>query len=284
MTLDEEIVGRPAPGFAGRGGRRTPVGALRDGGGQLIRLYRSRALSTGLVPHLAFFALPVGQRVGSFQLEGYPFFARGTDWRGVENVALRREFEFILPLLAGGRPVVVDVGANIGMFSLYAFLANRDAIVHALEPSPDTFDLLRRNSRANPGLAWSCYHAAVHAGDGVVYVDDQADSTARRVCPREGDEVPSFSLRTLLTRYVESRVRLLKITVEGSEEAVLAGNEDLLSRVDHLVVELHPGECRTDRVVAAVLDAFPRLYEVPRRGARKPLLLATRTPVDLPRF
>lgn len=264
--------------------RRTPVRALRVGGGQLLRLYRSRALRSGLVPHLAFFALPVGRRIGRFQLEGHTFLARGIDWGGVEEVALRREYEFVRSLLAGPRPVVIDAGATVGMFSLYAFLLNPTAVVHALEPSADTFDLLRRNGRLNPTFAWSCYHAALHARDGFVCFDNRPASGARRVSTTDGDLVPALSLRTLLERHVRARVRLLKLDVEGSEEAILAGNEGLLAEVDHVVVELNPGTCRTDRVVATLLDAFPRLHRIPGRASKKPLLLATRRAVNLPRF
>lgn len=273
----EEVTGQSVGGARG-----APVRALRHSGGQLLRLYRARALRSGLVPHLAFFALPVGRRVGRFQLEGRPFVARGIDWVSVEEVALRREYEVVRPLVTGPRPVVVDVGANIGMFSLYVFLLNPDAVVHAFEPSADTFDLLRRNRRANPKLAWSCYQAAVHARDGLVRVDDRPASTARRVTRAVGDQVTALSLRTLLRRYVGTGVRLLKIDVEGSEEAILVGNEDLLAEVDHLVVGLHPGACRTERVIDTIRRAFPAVYTVPGRASKKPLVLATRAWLDLP--
>jgi FkbM family methyltransferase len=44
-----------------------------------------------------------------------------------------------------GASCVFDVGANIGMFTLFAKINNPQAVVHAFEPIPDTYDVLRRN-------------------------------------------------------------------------------------------------------------------------------------------
>jgi FkbM family methyltransferase len=44
-----------------------------------------------------------------------------------------------------GASCVFDVGANIGMFTLFVKTNNPQAVVHAFEPIPDTYDVLRRN-------------------------------------------------------------------------------------------------------------------------------------------
>jgi FkbM family methyltransferase len=257
---------------------------VRRAVGQIVRLYRARALRDELLSYVTFFR-PFGwdRRLGWLQLGGRRFAARGLDWVAVEEVALRGEYEFIRPLLAVAAPVVVDIGANIGMFSLFAFHVNPRASVDSFEPSPDTFALLDGNRRANPSLSWRCHHAAVHAADGTIGFDDRSASTARRVSRSldAGTPVPSLGLRTVLAR-VAAPVTVLKIDVEGSEEAILVGNEDLLAAVDHLVVELHPDACRTDAVVETLARAFPHLHRVPGRDSGKPLLLATRTRVALP--
>ncbi|WP_165071116.1 FkbM family methyltransferase [Paludisphaera rhizosphaerae] len=42
--------------------------------------------------------------------------------------------------------VVLDVGANIGLFSLFVGQTLRDVTIHAFEPIPDIFQALRRNT------------------------------------------------------------------------------------------------------------------------------------------
>ena len=44
-----------------------------------------------------------------------------------------------------GRPLIVDAGANIGLFSLFALSENDQASVIAIEPAPAAFDTLERN-------------------------------------------------------------------------------------------------------------------------------------------
>ena len=44
-----------------------------------------------------------------------------------------------------GAPLVVDVGANIGLFSLFALTENPRATVIAIEPAPQLFAILERN-------------------------------------------------------------------------------------------------------------------------------------------
>ena len=41
---------------------------------------------------------------------------------------------------------IFDVGANIGLFTLFAARASRDAVVYAFEPAPPVFDVLRANT------------------------------------------------------------------------------------------------------------------------------------------
>ena len=48
-----------------------------------------------------------------------------------------------------GTPVVVDVGANIGLFSLQAMQENPSVRIFAIEPSPAAFATLERNLASN---------------------------------------------------------------------------------------------------------------------------------------
>ncbi|MGF0176742.1 FkbM family methyltransferase [Streptomyces sp. Marseille-Q5077] len=50
------------------------------------------------------------------------------------------------------KPVVFDIGANIGLFTLFAIERWPGAQVFAFEPVPDVFDALRRNTEHLPGV------------------------------------------------------------------------------------------------------------------------------------
>jgi len=50
-------------------------------------------------------------------------------------------------------PTVLDLGGNIGLFSLLAAAQNDRAVIHAFEPGPPNFRLFEMNLLANPSLA-----------------------------------------------------------------------------------------------------------------------------------
>lgn len=51
-----------------------------------------------------------------------------------------------------GEPVILDVGANIGLFTLFAAQKWPGARIFSFEPMPDIFDVLRKNTGHLPGV------------------------------------------------------------------------------------------------------------------------------------
>ncbi len=140
---------------------------------------------------------------------------------------------------------VVDLGANVGFFSVRAARVARRVI--AYEPFPPHFDQLRRNV-AN--LEVETVQAAIAADDGVqrLYRPDGIRLTAshsllgERDVPmsEEFDEVRAVSLATVFTRHGIETCDLVKIDIEGSEYDVLYGAGDaVLSRIQRIYCEYH---------------------------------------------
>lgn len=208
---------------------------------------------------------------------GLEFAARGVDWAAIHEVLIDGEYEPLRPALAGiPTPIVLDIGANIGTFSLFALAIAPSAIVHALEPSSASHRLLAANARANPNRAWHTHHGAAWSQDGTIAFSNAALSTASRVTTETGDErVPAWTLARLLAQ-AGGWADLVKVDIEGAEEAVLGGGQGELAQIGTLVVEIHPDRCRELAIMGVLRDAFPRLYAIPGRKSSKPLILATR--------
>ncbi|HSE17007.1 MAG TPA: amino acid adenylation domain-containing protein [Pyrinomonadaceae bacterium] len=64
-----------------------------------------------------------------------------------EEIFLQRGYERGRVAIPAGDTVVIDVGANIGMFTLYAASRNPRAKIYAIEPIPDLCEKLRENVR-----------------------------------------------------------------------------------------------------------------------------------------
>lgn len=217
-------------------------------------------------------------RSDQFQFEGLPFRMRPIDWYAVEEIALNSEYACIDTYLKQRPdPLVLDVGANIGMFSLYVFSRAPGAVVHSYEPCSATFEILRQNRQLNPDRDWHVHHAALWSRDGTVAFQNKEFSTSGRVSAAVGDEwIQSVSLRSVLTGLSDRSVDVLKIDVEGAEEGVLSTHAECLKHIHCLIVEVHPALCSEANVVRTLEAAFPHVRTLTDRVSGKPMYLATR--------
>lgn len=185
--------------------------------------------------------------------------------------------------------VVVDLGANIGMFSVQCHYEATGVTVYSVEPGERTFDALTGNCDFH-GVRGERLRVAVGAADGeatFVYYDEFPFLSGIR--PDRGDEValiasylrasepeataeldedemldligtrlasrtyrvPVRTVSSLLRELGLDRVDVLKVNVVKSELDVLAGIEPAdFARIRQLVMEMHDG----DGQVAAVLE------------------------------
>lgn len=162
------------------------------------------------------------------------------------------ETSLVLDLLRPG-DVFVDVGANIGYFSvLAASVVGETGAVFAFEPDPDNFRLLQANAALNAQL--QCIRPVAAAlsdatGEGQLFLaaDNLGDHQVYA-----GEEVrPSIDIALLQgSEYLQERLQrldLLKVDTQGSEFHVIAGLMPLLLSLQHpprIIVELTPHSLR----------------------------------------
>lgn len=141
---------------------------------------------------------------------------------------------------------IVDAGANIGAFSLYAALHAHNARVLALEPFPSTLARLRSTIETN-GLASrvSTREWALSGTDGTKHMSDgEGPSQSRGTTDdgaADGVAVEGVSLATLFEREKIDRVDMLKMDIEGAEhDVLLSAPKAVLRRITSLALEYHP--------------------------------------------
>src|SRR5687768_15941867 len=129
---------------------------------------------------------------------------------------------FLLHFLRPG-DVFVDVGANVGSFSILAS-GVVGARTIALEPVAATFACLKRNIAANDleKKVTSCRVAAGPARGSVRFSIDRGpqNSAVDRTYAGDAEDVPILPLDEVTEN---KAVTLLKVDAEGSERDVLAG-------------------------------------------------------------
>ena len=125
--------------------------------------------------------------------------------------------------------IVVDAGANIGAFSVWAAKYLPESRILSFEPHPETFAKLQHNLSAN-GLAnrVQAVNAALAAQSGKRAISRGPESQRRSLIPADqstglqsGIEVPSITLTDLVEKYNLPQIDLLKMDIEGSEWEVL---------------------------------------------------------------
>ncbi|HRD76505.1 MAG TPA: FkbM family methyltransferase [Hyphomicrobiaceae bacterium] len=213
---------------------------------------------------------------------GMQLAARGMDWAALQEVLIENEYGALTPLLKSTpEPVVLDLGANIGTFSLFVLAHAPRARVFSYEPSAATFAVLAATAAKNPTYRWTAVQAAAWRADESVTFANAAASTAGRISGEGDERVAGRSFASILET-CGGTADIAKLDIEGAEEAVLADQPAaLLDRIGTIVVELHPGRCDTDRVARTLMNSYGTVYAIPGRRSSKPLLLATRSAIAL---
>jgi FkbM family methyltransferase len=142
--------------------------------------------------------------------------------------------------------VVIDIGANIGVFALYAAHTASGSTVYAYEPMPQTFSLLQKNIAENSlhnrihafplGVAAQTGTRDFHLTDGSPFnsLYEQSRSNGSKVT------ITTTTLAAILHDNQLEKVDLLKIDCEGAEfEILYATPASVFEKITELRLEYH---------------------------------------------
>lgn len=117
--------------------------------------------------------------------------------------------------------VFVDIGANMGFFSLFA--ATKGAKVVAVEPHPRLFARLSANMALNGVASARLFECAVGGEAGMARLEVAHDLGIGRIGEggEDGVEVPVRTLTDILAEAGVTAVDALKIDIEGYEDRAL---------------------------------------------------------------
>ncbi len=137
--------------------------------------------------------------------------------------------------------VVYDVGAHFGYYSLLASKsAGADGRVIALEPSPRNLKVLRKHVELNRAANVAVLETALSDHEGEARFDNRAGSGVGHLSLEGPLTVNLTTLDALGHQFPAPNV--LKIDVEGAEEAVLRGGRETLRSKPTIFLSTHgPG-------------------------------------------
>jgi FkbM family methyltransferase len=146
------------------------------------------------------------------------------------------------------KPVVIDISANAGYFTLFALSRMPGARTFSYEPIPANFNQLKRNLDLNPGQSARAFQMAVAGQPGTLtlaYDPSDAFTTSATVNAQANAatiQVACTSLAEIFRGHKLDYCDLLKMDCEGAEYDILYNcPADVLTRIRQIAMEVHGG-------------------------------------------
>ena len=162
----------------------------------------------------------------------YASFLQGTDIEKLEIAGLLDEMG--VDIIEGG--TVLDVGANIGYYTLSLCRQVKNVRVHAFEPIPKTFALLQEHVRINRATGATLHHFGLSDREEIktfyYYPEGSGNASSANLSPSASVETMTCQVKRL-DDFVQSNglhVDFIKCDVEGAELFVFRGAMATLKR------------------------------------------------------
>lgn len=208
------------------------------------------------------------------------YFENSEEYHSLKNDVFREnsyEFETDNPF-----PVIIDAGANIGLSVLYFKKMYPGSKIIAVEPLPGNYQLLDMNVFENNLTDVFTYQLAISnkTNDIELHTDQENNwhSTAS-VVPGNWtgtqNTIPiTVATKTLdyfidqaLTQFNVTQIDLLKMDIEGAEQAVLIqGKKHLKEKIKFLNCEFHPHSGQNIQKLVKTLEEINFAVTLFRKG------------------
>ena len=167
-----------------------------------------------------------------------PISIRGktSDTWVLNTIIVCREYSGFVP----NRPKrILDGGANIGLATLYWNQLFPEAEIVAVEPDPENFKLLQKNTQHLEKV--SLIHGGLWSRRTKLSVrHPDAEKYAISVVEDENGTIEAHSISSIMQNKGWDWIDVVKLDVEGSEVSILAENsEHWIDNICTLIIEIH---------------------------------------------
>ena len=147
-------------------------------------------------------------------------------------------------------PIVIDIGLNVGFFSLALFWKKPKAKVYGFEPHPYCYKISQKYSEEFKRFDWNIYNQAVSSENGEIYLntnDSESFTTVSSIF-KKGDHINPVAVKAIkLSTFIEEnkidKIDFIKLDCEGSEYDILYSMpKDLFVMINSMCIETHKGK------------------------------------------
>lgn len=189
-------------------------------------------------------------------------------------------------------PVVIDIGANIGEFSIYC--AKRNSKVFSIEHDKTVFPILKlnlekfypgsmlsfnmsiSNKTGNQNIFYGTLTGSTTLIEPVEKKDFNKKMEINKFSPEDKvwDETKSITLDDFIDNNKIEFIDLIKCDAEGAEPEVIEGLKRNLAKVDYITIDTGPerrGKSTTDDVVKLLKDKNFEIIKIPNINVAGPV-------------
>ena len=138
---------------------------------------------------------------------------------------------------------VVDIGANVGLFTLYIRLLRAGTTIHCFEPVPDTVVLLKANLNDMSGIHVHPYGLSNITGRTAMHLHpyNTGENSLKSTSTQSGQliEIEVQDAEAAFRRIQLIDIDILKIDTEGCEVEILESLHFRLQRIGIILLEYH---------------------------------------------
>lgn len=182
---------------------------------------------------------------------------RTTDLRIYHEVFRKKEYDF---KLTSNPSVIFDIGANIGMASIFFAKKYPNSKIYSFEPEATNFEMLKLNvsNLSNVQIfncaIWSHTQMIPLFDNGSGHWGFMTSVDATTPGTKVIQTVEGISIEDFLVENNIAQVDLLKVDVEGAEKDIFSNAASWIDKISSICVELH--EEMVPGVTQLVLDSL----------------------------
>jgi FkbM family methyltransferase len=151
-------------------------------------------------------------------------------------------------------PIILDIGANVGFFSIFSFYKFKNPKIISFEPIKRNFDLLQNNVNLISSNNLIIVNKAVSKTNGQItltFSNDQDITTSASIFDNQSESIKETVISTSLEKIVEdyklSKIDLLKLDCEGAEYEIFYNTPShIFKKVNCIALETHQGKSENE--------------------------------------
>ena len=138
--------------------------------------------------------------------------------------------------------IVIDIGAHIGLFSLFASQYCKNGKIFSYEPIKENYNILKENIEVNKIENIISFNSAVSNQTNKLKIFINSDDSAHSIFKSEKNfiEVDSTTIKSIFDKNKIENCNLLKFDCEGAEYQIIESiPKEYFFKIEKMIIEYH---------------------------------------------